>query len=136
MPSRRRTFFQPFGRAGLTATTSQPIEILIQSTFFVSHPNPSTSPPEQPQRDPSTGCCITLFSACKHNPLSSSHQVTLQNIVLQLDVCISRVDAQNNGILFIYNMNNSKYANFDYELSQKILALLKGKAPRSLASLH
>ena len=47
--------------------------------------------------------------------------------MLQLDVCISSVETQNNGIVFIYNMNNSKYANFDYELSQKILVLLKGE---------
>ena len=29
-------------------------------------------------------------------------------------------------LVFIYNMSNSKYSNFDYELSQKMLTLLKG----------
>lgn len=97
--------------------------------FCKFHPLTSPFPLSalQPNRDPVSGCCITLFSACKHEPLNSSHQITLQNIVLQLDVCISSVETQNNGIVFIYNMNNSKYANFDYELSQKILVLLKGK---------
>ena len=32
-----------------------------------------------------------------------------------------------NGLVFIYNMSNSKYSNFDYDLSQKMLTLLKGK---------
>jgi len=85
-----------------------------------------------PNRDPVSGCCITLFSAYKHDPLNSSHQITLQSLVLQLDVCISSVETQNNGIVFIYNMNNSKYSNFDYELSQKILVLLKGAYPARL----
>lgn len=36
------------------------------------------------------------------------------------------------GLVFIYNMAGSKYANFDYDLSQKILTLLKGCYPARL----
>ena len=37
------------------------------------------------------------------------------------------MDTQRNGLVFIYNMSDSKYSNFDYELSQKMLSLLKGR---------
>lgn len=36
------------------------------------------------------------------------------------------------GLIFVYNMIGSKYSNFDYELSQKILGLLKGAYPARL----
>ena len=36
------------------------------------------------------------------------------------------METQRNGLVFIYNMTNSKYSNFDYDLSQKMLTLLKG----------
>ena len=39
---------------------------------------------------------------------------------------------QRSGLVFIYNMAGSKYANFDYDLSQKILTLLKGCYPARL----
>lgn len=41
-------------------------------------------------------------------------------------------ETQRNGLIFIYNMIGSKYINFDYELSQKILSLLKGAYPARL----
>ena len=34
-------------------------------------------------------------------------------------------DTQRNGLVFVYDMTDSKYANFDYDLSIKILSLLK-----------
>ena len=45
----------------------------------------------------------------------------------QLDVALEEVETQRNGLVFVYNMTNSKYSNFDYDLSQKMLTLLKGK---------
>lgn len=75
---------------------------------------------------------IALFSAGKHIPSETTHQTTLQGVVYQLDVALDDYDTQRNGIIFIYNMNGSKYSNFDYELSQKILNLLKGAYPARL----
>ena len=46
--------------------------------------------------------------------------------MFQLDVALEEIDTQRNGLVFIYNMTNSKYSNFDYDLSQKMLTLLKG----------
>ena len=43
-----------------------------------------------------------------------------------MDVALEEVETQRNGLVFIYNMTNSKYSNFDYDLSQKMLTLLKG----------
>lgn len=48
-----------------------------------------------------------------------------QGVVYQLDVALESVDTQRSGLVFIYDMSDSKYANFDYDLSQKILTLLK-----------
>ena len=45
---------------------------------------------------------------------------------VQLDVALEEIETQRNGLVFIYNMTNSKYSNFDYDLSQKMLTLLKG----------
>ncbi|XP_022244289.1 tyrosine-protein phosphatase non-receptor type 9-like isoform X2 [Limulus polyphemus] len=84
-----------------------------------------------PTRD-STGAAIAIFTANKHFPIASSHQVTLQGLVYQLDVSLHSVDTQRCGIIFIYNMIGSKYVNFDYELCQKILSLLKGAYPARL----
>lgn len=42
------------------------------------------------------------------------------------------IKTQRNGLIFVYNMIGSKYSNFDYELSQKILGLLKGAYPAKL----
>lgn len=75
---------------------------------------------------------IALFSAGKHSPTETTHQTTLQGVVYQLDVALDDYDTQRNGIIFIYNMTGSKYTNFDYDLSQKILNLLKGAYPARL----
>lgn len=50
---------------------------------------------------------------------------TWQGVVYQLDVALESVDTQRSGLVFIYDMSDSKYANFDYDLSYKILTLLK-----------
>ncbi|GIY21744.1 tyrosine-protein phosphatase non-receptor type 9 [Caerostris extrusa] len=84
-----------------------------------------------PTRDPG-GAALALFSAAKHNPFLSSHNVTLQGVVYQLDVALESFQTQRCGVVFIYNMNDSKYSNFDYELSQKMLTLLKGGYPARL----
>lgn len=49
----------------------------------------------------------------------------LQGVVYQLDVALESIDTQRCGLVFIYDMSDSKYSNFDFELSKKILTLLK-----------
>ncbi|CAH0718229.1 unnamed protein product, partial [Brenthis ino] len=77
-----------------------------------------------PTRD-ATGAAIAVFTANKHFPTQTTHQTTLQGVVYQLDVALQSVDTQRAGLVFIYDMTDSKYTNFDYELSQKILTMLK-----------
>ena len=50
----------------------------------------------------------------------------------QLDVALEETSTQRGGLVFIYNMCGSKYSNFDYDLSQKMLTLLKGAYPARL----
>ena len=57
--------------------------------------------------------------------MTVTHRTTLQGIVYQLDVALQNEDTQKAGLVFIYDMSGSKYSNFDYDLSQKILTLLK-----------
>lgn len=96
--------------------------ILLISFRFMSY---------QSNRDAS-GASIVMFTASKHSPIQSCHKVTLQAMVYQLDIAMDDVKTQRSGIVFIYNMSQSKYSNFDYELSQKILSLLKGAYPARL----
>ncbi|KAG8223119.1 hypothetical protein J437_LFUL000540 [Ladona fulva] len=77
-----------------------------------------------PTRDVS-GAAIAVFTARYHSPAVSSHQTTLQGVVYQLDVALESIDTQRSGLIFIYDMTESKYSNFDYDLSQKILTMLK-----------
>ncbi|KAL0271475.1 UNVERIFIED_CONTAM: hypothetical protein PYX00_008556 [Menopon gallinae] len=84
-----------------------------------------------PGRDAS-GAAVALFRAHMHHPSLSSHQTTLQGVVYQLDVALDSPETQKNGLVFIYDMSDSKYSNFDYDLSQKILTLLKGGYPAKL----
>ncbi|XP_044259831.1 tyrosine-protein phosphatase non-receptor type 9 [Tribolium madens] len=84
-----------------------------------------------PKRD-ATDAAIAVFTAHKHTPANTTHQVTLQGVVYQLDVALQNPVTQKAGIVFIYDMSNSKYSNFDYDLSQKILTLLKGGYPAKL----
>jgi tyrosine-protein phosphatase non-receptor type 9 len=78
------------------------------------------------------GAALALFNAHLHEPSNSAHKTTLQNVVYQLDVAMEDPLTQRAGLVFIYNMAGSKYANFDYDLSQKILTLLKGCYPARL----
>lgn len=78
----------------------------------------------QPGRDAS-GAAIALFTANLHNPKEVTHRTTLQGVVYQLDIALQSSDTQKAGLVFIYDMSSSKYSNFDYDLSQKILTLLK-----------
>lgn len=84
---------------------------------------------------------IAVFTAKLHSPSKTSknqsnkkiiHRDTLQGIVYQLDSALEDITTQRNGIVFIYNMSDSDYSNFDYELCQKILNLLKGAYPAKL----
>lgn len=91
------------------------------------------------QRD-NNNSAIAIFTAKLHSPNRSKnleakkriHKSTLQGIVYQLDSALENVLTQRNGIVFIYNMIDSEYSNFDYELCQKILNLLKGAYPAKL----
>ncbi|KAJ8944897.1 hypothetical protein NQ318_012706 [Aromia moschata] len=83
-----------------------------------------------PKRD-STDAAIAVFTAHKHIPANSTHQTTLQGVVYQLDCALQNPVTQKAGIVFIYDMSNSKYSNFDYDLSQKILTLLKSVVRRA-----
>lgn len=85
---------------------------------------------------------IAIFTAKLHAPNKQViknyetkrkiHQYTLQGIVYQLDAALENIETQRNGIIFIYDMSDSEYAQFDYELCQKILNLLKGAYPAKL----
>lgn len=81
----------------------------------------------QPGRDAS-GAAIALFTAHLHSPLNVTHKTTLQGVVYQLDAALQSSETQKAGLVFIYDMSGSKYSNFDYDLSQKILTLLKVSA--------
>lgn len=78
----------------------------------------------QQKRDAS-GAAIAIFTANHHSPTNVTHKTTLQGVVYQLDVALQSSDTQKAGLVFIYDMSGSKYSNFDYDLSQKILTLLK-----------
>lgn len=89
----------------------------------------------------SNNSAIAVFTARLHAPNKSSknqilrrkiHRNTLQGIVYQLDCALEDIITQRNGLVFIYNMSDSDYSNFDYDLCQKILNLLKGAYPAKL----
>ncbi|XP_063993455.1 tyrosine-protein phosphatase non-receptor type 9 isoform X3 [Diachasmimorpha longicaudata] len=79
-----------------------------------------------------TGAAIAIFTAHLHLPQCTTHQTTLQGVVYQLDAALESAETQRHGLVFIYDMSDSKYQNFDYDLSQKILTLLKGGYPAKL----
>lgn len=78
----------------------------------------------QPCRDES-GAAIAVFTARLHEPRLTTQQTTLQGVVYQLDAALESTETQRCGLVFIYDMTESAYQNFDYQLSQKILTLLK-----------
>uniref|UniRef100_A0A8C2B9T9 Tyrosine-protein phosphatase non-receptor type 9 n=1 Tax=Cyprinus carpio TaxID=7962 RepID=A0A8C2B9T9_CYPCA len=84
-----------------------------------------------PGRD-AKGAALALFTARLHQPDLTTHKAVLQAIIYQLDKAIESVQTQRDGLIFIYDMTNSTYANFDYELCVKILNLLKGAFPARL----
>jgi len=84
-----------------------------------------------PARD-ANGATLALFNAHRHDPAIVEHKTTLQGVVYQLDVAMEQTETQRGGLVFIYNMAGSKYSNFDYDLSQKMLTLLKGAYPARL----
>ncbi|KAK3865554.1 hypothetical protein Pcinc_028848 [Petrolisthes cinctipes] len=84
-----------------------------------------------PCRDES-GAAIAVFTAHLHEPRLTTQQTTLQGVVYQLDAALESTETQRCGLIFIYDMTESAYQNFDYQLSQKILTLLKGGYPARL----
>ncbi|XP_062865132.1 tyrosine-protein phosphatase non-receptor type 9 isoform X2 [Trichomycterus rosablanca] len=84
-----------------------------------------------PGRD-ANGAALALFTARLHRPDVTTHKAVLQAIIYQLDKAIESPQTQRDGLIFIYDMTNSTYANFDYELCVKILNLLKGAFPARL----
>uniref|UniRef100_A0AAY4A7M7 Tyrosine-protein phosphatase non-receptor type 9 n=1 Tax=Denticeps clupeoides TaxID=299321 RepID=A0AAY4A7M7_9TELE len=84
-----------------------------------------------PGRD-AKGAALALFTARFHRPDLTSHKAVLQAIIYQLDKAIESIQTQRDGLVFIYDMTSSTYANFDYELCVKILNLLKGAFPARL----
>uniref|UniRef100_A0A3B3UXY6 protein-tyrosine-phosphatase n=1 Tax=Poecilia latipinna TaxID=48699 RepID=A0A3B3UXY6_9TELE len=77
-----------------------------------------------PGRD-ANGAALALFTARLHRPDVTTHKAVLQAIIYQLDKAIESLETQRDGLIFIYDMTNSSYGNFDYELCVKILNLLK-----------
>ncbi|XP_076846811.1 tyrosine-protein phosphatase non-receptor type 9 isoform X2 [Brachyhypopomus gauderio] len=77
-----------------------------------------------PGRD-SKGAALALFTARLHRPDLTTHKAVLQAIIYQLDKAIENIQTQRDGLVFIYDMTNSRYSNFDYDLCIKILNLLK-----------
>ncbi|XP_069023344.1 tyrosine-protein phosphatase non-receptor type 9 isoform X1 [Embiotoca jacksoni] len=84
-----------------------------------------------PGRD-AKGAALALFTARLHRPDVTTHKAVLQAIIYQLDKAIESGQTQRDGLIFIYDMTNSSYGNFDYELCVKILNLLKGAFPARL----
>ncbi|XP_030594535.1 tyrosine-protein phosphatase non-receptor type 9 isoform X1 [Archocentrus centrarchus] len=84
-----------------------------------------------PGRD-AKGAAVALFTARLHRPDVTTHKAVLQAIIYQLDKAIESIQTQRDGLIFIYDMTNSSYGNFDYELCVKILNLLKGAFPARL----
>uniref|UniRef100_A0A8C2WG75 Tyrosine-protein phosphatase non-receptor type 9 n=1 Tax=Cyclopterus lumpus TaxID=8103 RepID=A0A8C2WG75_CYCLU len=84
-----------------------------------------------PGRD-AKGAALALFTARLHRSDVTTHKAVLQAIIYQLDKAIESEQTQRDGLIFIYDMTNSSYGNFDYELCVKILNLLKGAFPARL----
>ncbi|KAM9586046.1 tyrosine-protein phosphatase non-receptor type 9 isoform 2-T2 [Trichechus inunguis] len=75
-------------------------------------------------RDP-TGASIALFTARLHHPHKSVQHVVLQALFYLLDRAVDSFETQRNGLVFIYDMGGSNYANFELDLGKKVLNLLK-----------
>jgi len=59
--------------------------------------------------------------------MNVSSAYTINAVIVITFVCfmLFSLETQRNGLVFIYDMTHSKYLNFDYELSIKILSMLK-----------
>lgn len=88
-----------------------------------------------PLRD-AAGASIALFSARYHTPNSSPTQGVLQAVVFQLDQALSSYETQRNGLTCIYNMTGSSFANFDLNLSKKLLGMLRDGYPARLKRVY
>lgn len=80
----------------------------------------------------SHGAGIALFTAKLHHPAETTHQIVLKALIYLLDAALESRETQRHGLVFIYDMSESKYSNFDYDLSIKILNMLKGAYPARL----
>ncbi|PAA56637.1 hypothetical protein BOX15_Mlig010339g2 [Macrostomum lignano] len=80
----------------------------------------------------SSDSVVALFTACRHRPPETTHRDTLKSLIFQLDAALAVDSAQENGLVFVYDMTGSKYGNFDYDLSIRILNMLKGNYPARL----
>uniref|UniRef100_A0A4W3GMQ2 Tyrosine-protein phosphatase non-receptor type 9 n=1 Tax=Callorhinchus milii TaxID=7868 RepID=A0A4W3GMQ2_CALMI len=85
-----------------------------------------------PGQDEMFGASIALFTAKLHQPNKTLQHVVLQALFYLLDQAIESFETQRNGLVFIYDMAGSAYTNFEYDLSKKILHLLKGAFPARL----
>ncbi|KAJ8269494.1 hypothetical protein COCON_G00121010 [Conger conger] len=140
------------GRASSGSTWSLPRLISLTSKLFQAYKNTrikegiyNINPDEEPLRSEllsgkftvlprrdAKGAALALFTARLHRPDLTTHKSVLQAIIYQLDKAIESVQTQREGLVFIYDMTNSSYGNFDYELCVKILNLLKGAFPARL----
>ncbi|XP_031553773.1 tyrosine-protein phosphatase non-receptor type 9-like [Actinia tenebrosa] len=78
------------------------------------------------------GAAIAMINASLHFPELTTHDTVIKGMVFQLDEATKDVVTQRNGLILLYDMSNSSYKNFDYELSHKVLDLLKGCYPARL----
>ncbi|XP_018645998.1 protein-tyrosine phosphatase n9, putative [Schistosoma mansoni] len=60
---------------------------------------------------------------------SGNHRALLHSIIFQLDAALRRETAARNGLVFIFDMTDSKYSNFDYTFSCKLFKMLRSSYP-------
>ncbi|CAH8494477.1 unnamed protein product [Schistosoma turkestanicum] len=60
---------------------------------------------------------------------SGNHRALLHSIIFQLDAALKRETAARNGLVFIFDMTDSKYSNFDYAFSCKLFKMLRSSYP-------
>ncbi|VDO03698.1 unnamed protein product [Rodentolepis nana] len=75
------------------------------------------------------GARVAQFFVRLHRPTKSTHKAFLQSVIFQLNAALRKETAARNGIILIYDMTNSKYSNFDADLSKKLFNMLKSCFP-------
>nr|CDS27239.2 protein tyrosine phosphatase n9 [Hymenolepis microstoma] len=75
------------------------------------------------------GARVAQFFVRLHRPAKSTHKAFLQSVIFQLSAALRKETAARNGIILIYDMTNSKYSNFDADLSKKLFNMLKSCFP-------